>query len=246
MYSHLFELEDTLKATIKKAKGNIFECYLGLEVSYNLYEFDKKDLRACRNEEMFYVHAPYVTHLGSLREDVRHDSINVVLDLLDTLKGINSKVVINCGSGNISNFVESLNEINSNKLIIENTAGAGNQLGKNWIQLRKIYEGLDNKVGFCFSTNKAYVSGLSRLETADQIDNTFDIIENLTGDLPSLIHLNDTPSKFDSKLDRYADLGKGNIFKRRKNAVKRIFDYDIDIISQTYDNTVNEKYLSFL
>ncbi len=196
---------------------------------------------------MMYVHLPYVFHLGSPKEFVREESLQVLLDTLDTIRNLNSKVIVHTGSGSVEAFVEQINLIPNNKLLIENNSGGGNQIGGSWKNIRKIWEGIDKQIPMCFSTNKAYSAGMCPFRKHTDIEKVFSKIESLTGKIPELIHLNDSGTEFGSKIDRYKDLGTGYIFQKEKRSydiVSEILEYNIDIICQTYTSKINLDYLT--
>lgn len=101
------------------------------------------------------------------------------------------------------------------RLVLENSASQGTEIGYRWEDIVKIWdeidEGYHHKVGFCFDTCHAFASGydlrddIIQDETIKYIDEHLDI-ENL-----SVVHLNDSKKECGCRVDRHENLGKGCI-----------------------------------
>jgi len=99
------------------------------------------------------------------------------------------------------------------KLVIENTAGQGSNLGYKFEHLGHIIDKIEDKsrVGVCLDTCHTFTAGydLRTRETYDETMGTFDRIvgsQYLMG-----MHLNDSKPKLGSRVDRHASLGQGEI-----------------------------------
>jgi deoxyribonuclease IV len=100
-------------------------------------------------------------------------------------------------------------------ILLENTAGAGAQLGGRLHELATIrelagpYVGIP--IGYCLDTCHCYVSGF---DIAHEHGLT-KLIEAASGtlglDLVPVIHANDAKASLNSHLDRHANIGEGNI-----------------------------------
>ncbi|MFL6353829.1 MAG: deoxyribonuclease IV [Bryobacteraceae bacterium] len=100
-------------------------------------------------------------------------------------------------------------------ILLENTAGAGAQLGGRLHELATIREltggYLDIPIGYCLDTCHCYVSGfdiahehgLTKLIKAASL--------TLGLDLVPVIHANDAKAGLNSHVDRHANIGEGNI-----------------------------------
>jgi deoxyribonuclease-4 len=100
-------------------------------------------------------------------------------------------------------------------ILLENTAGAGAQLGGNLAELATIRQlatpFLDIPIGFCLDTCHCYVSGF---DIANE-DGLFDLVRAASetlglGHVP-ILHANDTKMKLGSHCDRHANIGSGYI-----------------------------------
>lgn len=97
-------------------------------------------------------------------------------------------------------------------LIIENSAGAGNVIGDTIEEIAKVVNELNSdRVKVLFDTAHAFESGYD-LKDPTEIDNFINKIDSLVG-LDKLVgfHLNDSKTILNSKRDRHADIGHGEI-----------------------------------
>jgi len=99
------------------------------------------------------------------------------------------------------------------KLVIENTAGQGSNLGYRFEHLAHIIDKVEDKsrVGVCIDTCHMFTAGydIRTRETYDETWNSFDKIvgrEYLMG-----MHINDSKPPLGSRVDRHHSLGQGEI-----------------------------------
>lgn len=113
-------------------------------------------------------------------------------------------------------MIETLNLIlkdheGTTKLLLENTAGQGSELGLTIADLVAIREATDypEKIGFCFDTCHGFAAGAWSEDTFDELVRTMEE----TGYLEHLvaIHFNDSKAPFNSRKDRHAKIGQGEI-----------------------------------
>ncbi len=127
------------------------------------------------------------------------------------------------------------------KLVIENTAGQGSNLGYKFEHLAYIIDKIEDKsrVGVCIDTCHMFTAGydIRTRETYDETWNSFDTIvgrEYLMG-----MHINDSKAKFGSRVDRHQSLGQGEIgwdaFRFIMNDTRMD---DIPLILETIDETI--------
>lgn len=99
------------------------------------------------------------------------------------------------------------------KLVIENTAGQGTNLGYKFEHLAFIIERIKdkNRVGICLDTCHTFASGYD-LRTKEKYIETMLKFDKIVGfKYLSGMHINDSKSKFKSKIDRHHSLGQGEI-----------------------------------
>ncbi len=85
------------------------------------------------------------------------------------------------------------------RVLLENTAGSGNTLGRGAEELLELRRLVDLPVGFCLDTAHCFEAGLS-----------FPTLLDALGDVP-VIHCNDSRTPFGSQVDRHEHIGKGGI-----------------------------------
>ena len=127
------------------------------------------------------------------------------------------------------------------KLVIENTAGQGSNLGYKFEHLAHIIDKVEDKsrVGVCIDTCHMFTAGydIRTRETYDETWNSFDKVvgrEYLMG-----MHINDSKPKLGSRVDRHDSLGQGEIgwdaFKFIMNDSRMD---DIPLILETIDESI--------
>jgi deoxyribonuclease-4 len=117
----------------------------------------------------------------------------------------------------LDNIAETLNRAidatNDVKLVIENTAGQGSNLGYKFEHLAHIIDKIEDKsrIGVCIDTCHMFTAGYD-IRTREAYDKTwgdFDLIvgrEYLMG-----MHINDSKPELGSRVDRHDSLGEGKI-----------------------------------
>jgi deoxyribonuclease-4 len=99
------------------------------------------------------------------------------------------------------------------KLIIENTAGQGSNLGYKFEHLGHIIDKIEDKsrVGICLDTCHTFTAGYD-LRTREAYDHTMDEFDRIIGSKYLMgMHLNDSKPKLGSRVDRHQSLGQGEI-----------------------------------
>ena len=99
------------------------------------------------------------------------------------------------------------------KLIIENTAGQGSNLGYKFEHLGHIIDKIEDKsrVGICLDTCHTFTAGYD-LRTREAYDQTMDEFDRIVGSKYLMgMHLNDSKPKLGSRVDRHQSLGQGEI-----------------------------------
>jgi deoxyribonuclease-4 len=99
------------------------------------------------------------------------------------------------------------------KLIIENTAGQGSNLGYRFEHLGHIINKIEDKsrVGVCLDTCHTFTAGYD-LRTRAAYDETMDAFGRIVGfEYLMGMHINDSKPKLGSRVDRHHSLGQGEI-----------------------------------
>jgi deoxyribonuclease IV len=156
-----------------------------------------------------------------------------VQSLIDDLKRINKLggrgVVLHIGKyldmkkqEAYKNIVDSVNLVinetpENTKIIFENTAGQGTEIGYKFSELKEIYNLFNNKqknrITFCLDTCHSHAAGYD-LSTKKGVLNWIEEFDKNIGiDKIDCIHLNDAQRDAGSKIDRHEDLTFGTIGK---------------------------------
>jgi deoxyribonuclease-4 len=102
------------------------------------------------------------------------------------------------------------------RLLLENTAGAGNTLGRSFEELRELIElaGGDKRIGVCLDSCHLFASGFD-ITTADKLTEVMGRFRKVVG-LRRLrcLHVNDSQTPLGSNRDRHAIPGDGEIGPR--------------------------------
>jgi len=99
------------------------------------------------------------------------------------------------------------------KLVIENTAGQGSNLGYRFEHLGHIINKIEDKsrVGVCLDTCHTFTAGYD-LRTREAYDETMAAFGRIVGfEYLMGMHINDSKPKLGSRVDRHASLGQGEI-----------------------------------
>lgn len=98
-------------------------------------------------------------------------------------------------------------------IYLENTAGAGDTIGRTFAQLRRVFDaaGGSDRLGFCLDSQHLFASGYPVHEPGG-IDRVLDEFDGEVGlQRLSCLHLNDSKTAFGSNRDRHENLGDGEI-----------------------------------
>ncbi|TVR19528.1 MAG: deoxyribonuclease IV [Balneolaceae bacterium] len=117
----------------------------------------------------------------------------------------------------LSIIAESINvaidQTNTVKAVIENTAGQGTNMGFRFEHLAEIIDQVDDKerVGVCIDTAHAFAAGYD-ISTEAGFNETFEQFGKIVGFNKLLaMHLNDSKKELGTKVDRHESLGDGHI-----------------------------------
>jgi deoxyribonuclease IV len=102
------------------------------------------------------------------------------------------------------------------RLLLENTAGAGNTLGRSFEELRELVElaGGDKRIGVCLDSCHMWATGFD-ISTAEKVGDVVEHFKKTVG-IRRLrcLHVNDSMTALGSNRDRHAIPGEGEIGKR--------------------------------
>ncbi|HUU79712.1 MAG TPA: deoxyribonuclease IV [candidate division Zixibacteria bacterium] len=213
----------------------------------NIISFKRKVLQTYLSP--IFVHVPYLPNLASPDSEMWEKSLNVIknelirCDLLDipfiiTHLGSPKSAGIDFG---ISRVISSLNKIfheydGRTIILLENSTGKNNSLGKNLLDICKIISQVDfpDFLGVCFDTCHAFASGYD-IRQMNIVDSFLDDINSSIGLSKLLcIHCNDSLFDLREYRDRHEHLGLGKIGKKGfENLLLNKRTRDIPFICET-------------
>ena len=101
------------------------------------------------------------------------------------------------------------------RLLVENTAGAGNTIARTAEEVGAILAGvpdaLRKRTGYGLDTCHLYASGYDIAASPEALRGVLDAFEQATGEAPGFFHLNDSEGALGSNKDRHRLLGEGAI-----------------------------------
>ena len=174
------------------------------------------------------IHAVYLINCATKDKEMRKKSIASLTHALQMGDAIGADgVVVHPGStvgephaeaieraG--SAIVEALKGSDSCPLLLEDTAGSGNTLGRDFTELRDLIEaaGGDKRIGICLDSCHMLASGFD-ITTADKLGEVIDECVELIGtDKVKCLHVNDSKTPLGSNVDRHAPPGDGELGDR--------------------------------
>jgi len=177
-----------------------------------------------------YVHTPYFINLASKSNRIYYGSINSIRKEMERASQLGAKYVMtHLGSAKDLGEEKSLKKITdalekifedysgSAKLLIENSAGAGQIIGSDFKQIGKILETFASikrhrmsfDTGVCLDTQHSFASGY---DWRNGFDNCIEALDKNIGlKNIKLIHSNDSLTDFNSRKDRHTHIGQGKI-----------------------------------
>ncbi len=101
------------------------------------------------------------------------------------------------------------------RLLVENTAGAGNTIGRTAAEVAAILNGIPaafrKRAGYGLDTCHLFASGFEITRSRDHFTEILDDFQRETGEPPAFFHLNDSEGDLGSNRDRHALVGEGKI-----------------------------------
>jgi deoxyribonuclease-4 len=235
------KISDTLFDSINYGMYST-QFFMGHDKNYNRACISDEDIENCkiimhRYPMHLFTHFPYIANLagsiaslawnGDIKQDMKTKQmlhgVQYELDIMSNFK--NSGVVIHPGSfkdrkkglNAISKSINYINFNNDSKLILENASGQGTALATTFEEIKTIIDGIEpskrRNIGVCIDTCHIYAYGGYDLGKKEEIYQMFQDFDNIIGlEKLSLIHLNDSKTKFKKKTDRHAKIMNGYIW----------------------------------
>jgi len=175
--------------------------------------------------ESVTIHAVYLINPATKDRDMRKKSADSLIHALrmgDEIKA--DGVVLHPGStvgeppeealSRVGEMLKhALGESESCRLLLENTAGGGNTIGRSFEELRKLIDlaGGEKRIGVCLDSCHMYASGFD-ITTEDKLAAVMEDFKTTVG-IRRLrcLHVNDSQTPLGSNRDRHAIPGEGEI-----------------------------------
>ncbi|MCI5952377.1 MAG: deoxyribonuclease IV [Anaerostipes sp.] len=174
--------------------------------------------------EEFIVHAPYIINLANT---VKKETFEIAVDFLkielERTKAMGSDTLVlhpgsHVGAGvdaGIAQIIKGLDEVMTKdmqvSIALETMAGKGSEIGRNFEELARIYNGVKypEHLRVCFDTCHVNDSGYSIAEDFDPVIEEFDRI--IGKEQIAVFHINDSKNPLGAGKDRHENLGFGHI-----------------------------------
>ena len=178
--------------------------------------------------EAVVIHAIYLINCASRDKEIRRKSIDSLVHSLQTGDRIGAAgVVLHPGSTVGEPHDESLKRVgealrqgieesDSCPLLLEDTAGAGNTLGRSFEELGELIElaGGHERLGLCLDSCHLLASGFD-VRSAEGVDKVMADCERIAGKgRLRCLHVNDSQMPLGSNRDRHAPLGEGELGRK--------------------------------
>ena len=178
------------------------------------------------------IHAVYLINAASVDPEVRCKSLTSLAHALRVGDAIGADgVVVHPGStvgepldesiGRVGEAIrEVLAESDRCPLLLEDTAGAGGTIGRDFEELARLIElgGGGDRLGICLDCCHLYASGYD-ISTADKLATVVDDCDSVVGlDRLRCLHVNDSAVALASNRDRHAKMAEGELGSRGLSA----------------------------
>ena len=171
------------------------------------------------------VHIPYVLNLATSDPAMHEYAITMVKEDMARANALRASfLVLHMGSHKgegidrgLAQVAKALNSAflgyeGDTMLLLENTSGAGKEVGSTFLQLKQVLDEVKTpQVGICFDTCHGFAAGYD-LSDHEKVVNTIMELDKVIGlSNLNLIHANDSMFPLGSTRDRHVDIGKGYI-----------------------------------
>ena len=225
--------KDMLLGSAKEAKSygaNVFMAYTGAPQNTRRKDISELNIDKAweymkeNDIEEIIIHAPYIINLGNTVKPETFEIAETFLGTeLERSSAMGSKVMVlhpgsHVGAGvdvGINQIIKGLNNVLTKDtdvyVALETMAGKGSEIGRNFEELARIYDGVkyNDKLRVCFDTCHVNDSGY---DLVNDLSGTFTQFDKIIGaDQIAVFHINDSKNPCGAHKDRHENLGKGYI-----------------------------------
>ena len=169
-------------------------------------------------------HALYLINLASPKKDFYDKSVAALQNTVDVACGIGAEgVIFHVGSHQGAGFDKGLKRVvpalqkclerctDDTWLLIENTAGTGDTIGRSIEELAALVDRLDRhpRIGICLDSCHLYATGYD-VTDRNELDRVLQDVDAKIGlDRLRALHVNDSKTPLGSNRDRHDNIGEG-------------------------------------
>ena len=225
--------KDMLLGSAKEAYSygaNVFMAYTGAPQNTRRKDVSELKIKEAweymkeHNIEEIVIHAPYIINLGNtIKPETYEIAEKFLATELERTEAMGSKVMVlhpgsHVGAGvdaGINQIVNGLNNVltkDTNVYVaLETMAGKGSEIGRNFEELARIYDGVvhNDKLRVCFDTCHVNDSGY---DLVNDLSGTLEQFDKVIGkNQIAVFHINDSKNTCGASKDRHENIGFGNI-----------------------------------
>ena len=172
----------------------------------------------------FVVHAPYIINLANtVKPEIYQLAVDFLKAEIERTAAMGSKTLVlhpgshvNAGAdAGIDSIIKGLNEVLTKDtpvyIALETMAGKGSEIGRNFEELARIYDGVvyNDKLRVCFDTCHVNDAGY---DLVNDLSGVFEKFDKVIGtDQIGVFHINDSKNVLGAGKDRHENIGFGNI-----------------------------------
>ena len=248
--------KDMLLGSAKEAYSygaNVFMAYTGAPQNTRRKEISELKIKeaweymAHHNIDEIVIHAPYIINLANtIKPETYEIAEKFLATELERTEAMGSRIMIlhpgsHVGAGvdaGINQIVKGINNVLTKDskacIALETMAGKGSEIGRNFEELARIYDGVvyNDKLRVCFDTCHTSDSGYDIIHHFDDVIEEFDRI--IGKDQIAVFHINDSKNVPGAAKDRHENIGFGHIGFEAINYIVHHADFrDVPKILET-------------
>lgn len=225
--------KDMLLGSAKEAYSygaNVFMAYTGAPQNTRRKEISELKIKeaweymAHHNIDEIVIHAPYIINLANtIKPETYEIAEQFLATELERTEAMGSRIMVlhpgsHVGAGvdeGINQIVKGINNVLTKDskvcIALETMAGKGSEIGRNFEELARIYEGVvyNDKLRVCFDTCHVNDAGY---DLVNDLSGVFEKFDKVIGtDQIGVFHINDSKNVLGAGKDRHENIGFGNI-----------------------------------